>query len=241
MAPESLCSINLHQNHPHYVLPGGGARHADCIVATFRQRSHSRAGLGGTPTTITLNGIDREHVDLQYQELGASARLRLKNKCVQNKQTDRLGEDRKSPLLFPVCCLYPCFILFTLLLKSPSPSKLQLFGHHLLLSSHVGVNKQDVVLTWSFPAPPWFYSIFSSPLLLYQSYLLVCLEMLTVCVLTQAAALLTCVGYSCVWEMDCGGAGASAFCVLLPGRQTTRCVCVYLLICLWCCSKLVWL
>lgn len=48
-----------------------------------------------------INGIDCEHVDLQRRELGASARLRKKKLSGINKQTDRLGEHRKSPLLPP--------------------------------------------------------------------------------------------------------------------------------------------
>lgn len=45
-----------------------------------------------------INRIDCEHVDLQRWELGASARLRNKKLSGINKQTDRLGEHRKSPL-----------------------------------------------------------------------------------------------------------------------------------------------
>lgn len=57
-----------------------------------------------------INGIDCEHVDLQRRELGASARLwekkRKKKKLSGiNKQTDRLGEHRKSPLLPPSALL----------------------------------------------------------------------------------------------------------------------------------------
>lgn len=48
-----------------------------------------------------INGIDCEHVDLQRWELGASARLQKKKLSRINKQTDRLGEYRKSPLLPP--------------------------------------------------------------------------------------------------------------------------------------------
>lgn len=52
-----------------------------------------------------INGIDCEHVDLQRRELGASARLRKKKLSGINKQTDRLGEHRKSPLLPPSALL----------------------------------------------------------------------------------------------------------------------------------------
>lgn len=55
--------------------------------------------------------------------------------------------------------------------------------------------------------------------------------MLAVCVLTQTAAPLTCVGCICVWEVGCKkGGGAPAFCVFLPGGQTEldvwQCMCV---------------
>lgn len=51
--------------------------------------------------------------------------------------------------------------------------------------------------------------------------------MLTVCVLTQTAALLTCVGCLCVLEVGCEkGGGAPAFCVFPPGEQTAKCVCL---------------
>lgn len=48
-----------------------------------------------------INGIDCEHVDLQSQELVASARLQEKKLSEINKQTDRFGERRKSSLLPP--------------------------------------------------------------------------------------------------------------------------------------------
>lgn len=97
-----------------------------------------------------------------------------------------------------------------------------MLSHLLLLQSSVGGTKLHLVLTWSFAVP---LSIFSTPL--YQSYFLhsVCLGMLAVCVLTQTAALLTCVGCICVWKVGVEKEGPLAFCVFLPGEQTASQMC----------------
>lgn len=73
--------------------PSGGGSPLTIFAATFRQRSYSWPGLCGTPATSMLIS--------NAGESGASARLRKKKLSGINKQTDRLGEDRKIPLLRP--------------------------------------------------------------------------------------------------------------------------------------------
>lgn len=61
---------------------------------------------GSVPTPgRALRDTRDEHVDLQRGELEASARLRKKKLSGINKQTDRFGEHRKSPLLLPSALL----------------------------------------------------------------------------------------------------------------------------------------
>lgn len=104
-------------------FPSGGVRRAHSIATAFGSAPTPGRALRGTRAG-RINGIDCKHVDLQRRELGASARLQKKKLSGINKQTDRLGEHRKSSLLLPARCLYPCYILPIHLFKSSSSHSL---------------------------------------------------------------------------------------------------------------------